>query len=296
MKISFYSIISIPLFFLALSTYVHAAGNTYTVTNLRNAMISEDLALMLKIIKALKSQGTDLTAINQGDGSNLLHLASSALDGEEVIKALLDTNLKGKINDQDNHGETPLMIASRTNHINFVKALLEAGADVNLQDTHGKTAMLQAVHSHQPNSLTIVQLLYDAGANIDTPLSPLSNASIREACKANKEVQAIFAKQPGAGAFEKLIKTPDSNPITDTNPTHLTNANTSSILLKGGGVVTVATALFLIIRHLLKKHKLKEQPSPLHPEQYSENYLPLTGDNFTDDPDVPRIDGQSFTS
>jgi len=62
------------------------------------------------------------------------------------------------------NNETPLMHATRNNNIDIVKVLLQAGAQVNMQNRDGDTAL------HDLDPLTkpeIVKLIIDAGANVN---------------------------------------------------------------------------------------------------------------------------------
>lgn len=59
------------------------------------------------------------------------HIPDSAI--EEVNKE--------EINKADKDGYTPLMDASKKGHIEKIRWLLEHGADVNIKDNEGKTAL-----------------------------------------------------------------------------------------------------------------------------------------------------------
>jgi ankyrin repeat protein len=59
-------------------------------------------------------------------------------DMSKVITLLLDRG--ARIDDRDNRGRTPLMIASELNHTIAVELLLARGADKSLRDKQGKTA------------------------------------------------------------------------------------------------------------------------------------------------------------
>ncbi|CAG9828438.1 unnamed protein product [Diabrotica balteata] len=57
---------------------------------------------------------------------------------------LADVNIRAK-----EHGQTALMLAVSHNRLNMVKMLLEAGADINIQDEDGSTALMcGAEHGH----------------------------------------------------------------------------------------------------------------------------------------------------
>jgi ankyrin repeat protein len=66
----------------------------------------------------------------------------------------------------DSHGQTPLMIAARSNpDPDVIFVLVQAGAEVDSQDNHGQTAlMLAAAH----NTSDVVSMLVKQGATVDT--------------------------------------------------------------------------------------------------------------------------------
>jgi ankyrin repeat protein len=57
---------------------------------------------------------------------------------EKVITILLDRG--ARLDDQDNRGRTPLMIAAELNHTVAIDLLLARGADKTLRDKEGKSA------------------------------------------------------------------------------------------------------------------------------------------------------------
>ena len=84
------------------------------------------------------------------DGSNLLHLAVSK-GYRDTLKILLDFPKKSQVsysvievNEKDKNSLTPLMIATALGDRDTVKILLENGADRNIADIHGYTALSYA--------------------------------------------------------------------------------------------------------------------------------------------------------
>ncbi|RMJ17991.1 hypothetical protein CDV36_002318 [Fusarium kuroshium] len=69
------------------------------------------------------------------------------------------------LNQRDKDGRSPLMMATRMNHVMFVKALLNKGADAKLGDMEGRTALHHAV-IQDPD---IVTLLLQYGASSVQP-------------------------------------------------------------------------------------------------------------------------------
>ncbi|XP_004703567.1 ankyrin repeat domain-containing protein 34B [Echinops telfairi] len=102
-------------------------------------------------------------------------------DGNSLIKAVHQSRLRltrllleggAYINESNDRGETPLMIACKTKHVDhqsvskakMVKYLLEKNADPNIQDKSGKTALMHAcLEKAGPE---VVSLLLKSGADL----------------------------------------------------------------------------------------------------------------------------------
>ncbi|CAG2232491.1 Phosducin-like protein [Mytilus edulis] len=69
------------------------------------------------------------------------------------------------LNTMDRFGQTPLHHAARVSAQN-VKILLEGGANSDLMDNSGRTALMEACNSSPQDALTVVQYLMDRGCNI----------------------------------------------------------------------------------------------------------------------------------
>ncbi|NXT21228.1 AN34B protein, partial [Syrrhaptes paradoxus] len=113
-----------------------------------------------------------------------------AAEGNSLIRAVYQSRLRltrllleggAYINESNDRGETPLMIACRTKHVDsqsvskakMVKYLLENKADPNIQDKSGKTALMHAcLEKAGPE---VVSLLLKSGA--DPSLQDHSNCS-----------------------------------------------------------------------------------------------------------------------
>ena len=78
-----------------------------------------------------------------------------------LLRALLDAG--ANVDVQDSNGRTPLFMASE-GHIDSVRVLLEAGANANLQDKKGVTPLHVAALLGEPE---VVRMLLDAGARKD---------------------------------------------------------------------------------------------------------------------------------
>ncbi|CAF1032924.1 unnamed protein product [Adineta ricciae] len=88
------------------------------------------------------------------------------LDVENGDLAAVKRNITNGINleTRDEDHQTALILAARCNHVECVKILLEAHADVNAEDVDGWTALLNAC---QNGSLEIIRLLVEHDAQLE---------------------------------------------------------------------------------------------------------------------------------
>ena len=98
-------------------------------------------------------------------------LFAAAASGDTTqIRALLQSG--ANCNVQNEEGATPLMLAAATGQLDAIKALLEGGAEVNAKDPQGWTALMKGLYNHEMNRgfPEVVQTLIDAGAEIETQI------------------------------------------------------------------------------------------------------------------------------
>ncbi len=96
------------------------------------------------------------------------NLISEARAGNfESVISLLFAN--ADVNERNEFGETPLIVAVNNNRLSVVEVLLDANADVDARDNDGETALIKTVRRHHiiRNHLDIMNKLLKANANTD---------------------------------------------------------------------------------------------------------------------------------
>lgn len=125
-------------------------------------------------VKFLIDKGADVNFVDP-KGFTPLQFAAAA-DREDAVKLLLakgaEVDRANTASNKVRHGEialknmTPLMVAVPNGSPALVKALLDSGANVNLRDVRGMTALMLAVACDHANP-EIVRLLLAKGAEIN---------------------------------------------------------------------------------------------------------------------------------
>lgn len=153
---------------------------------LARAAENGDLAEITRLIEC----GVDPNSLDRGRESLLFG------HRPEVVRLLLEKGANP--NQTTSSGETPLMRAARQGQVEIVRALLAAGADVNVK--HGEyrtTALMQAIDAQQ---VEISDLLRAAGAADDTVTAgnglPIDPTRSPAAAVVVEYLKAIHAAEP----------------------------------------------------------------------------------------------------
>ncbi len=125
--------------------------------------VSEDIdKVKEKVVKFLRQKGADPTFQDKNGWSALLREALK--ENYPKIAEFLIIKHGADVNAKDKHGLTALMYASRFNHPEIAKLLLDKGADPNLQNNEGWTALMYASRF---NNLRIAKLLIEKRADLN---------------------------------------------------------------------------------------------------------------------------------
>jgi ankyrin repeat protein len=137
-----------------LTKLINAIGNASFVKSEKD---STEIQLVAKAIsKIVDFQEVDL------DGRTVIHYS---VDNIEITRLLLENGFSPAINIQDKRGDTPLIIACIHNKLEVVPILLTSGANTELKNSKGYTALISTVEFTE--SKEIIQLLFDTDANIE---------------------------------------------------------------------------------------------------------------------------------
>jgi ankyrin repeat protein len=156
--------IFVGLIILCVITLSCAANKNDLDLEFANALEAGDAAK----IHLLLGQGAALDSRSSRDGLTPLHWAVLSEDGDLaalVIERILKTKQSALLDERDAHGFTPLMWAAGDGDYAALQALVQAGADLNLQSPSGNTALHYAITSGRPVSRLAMRRLLDAGAH-----------------------------------------------------------------------------------------------------------------------------------
>ncbi len=148
------------------STGGKSGGSTLHVTSpLKRAILARDLAKVNLLLKA----GAKPNAEAGDDGQYVLCLAlaraklSTPTDtSDPIIDALLDAGAKWKLAVENRYGGTVLHTAARANASGWMRKAIAAGVEVDARDRGQQTALHLATSYFRPECL---QLLLEAGAD-----------------------------------------------------------------------------------------------------------------------------------
>lgn len=159
-------------------SYVGRSGGASTLDYPSLCLTATDLDAYLKTNQLPTKECPYAEFVNTSKAATLRRLLGIAIinnysthDIQKLIAEGADLNLKLRTEEEieRTHIDTPLMMAAPRTDI--MEVLIKAGADTNIQNWFGKTALMYAI---QEQNLEGVKMLLKAGANINQSTLPIS--------------------------------------------------------------------------------------------------------------------------
>jgi ankyrin repeat protein len=97
------------------------------------------------------------------EGDTAILKASRNCNANNVMTFLIESG--ANVNDKDQIGQTPLIVATQHGCKKLVEILISAGADIHERNEFGQNAIITAA---QENQLEIAKFLIESGANVNT--------------------------------------------------------------------------------------------------------------------------------
>jgi ankyrin repeat protein len=141
------------------STPLHYASYRALEGSRRNLLLEHGA-----VVKLLLEHGADVNATDK-DGSTPLHFASYR-DLEGSTRNLLLEH-GAVVNARDKKGRTPLYLASHRGNLVAIESLLAHGADIDVLNNQGSTALHGLCKRAKPDARKAAKMLLDHGADIN---------------------------------------------------------------------------------------------------------------------------------
>ncbi|AUV58150.1 ankyrin repeat protein [Bandra megavirus] len=167
-----------------------------TYTPSLNQMLIEQISLSVKddnilTVKTLLESGSNINWKNMADDDQtplMAAMTTSSRTNLAIVNLLLDNG--AEINLRNRFGKTALILAVINDNDHLVNILLDKGANVNAQDNTGRTAIMYAVIY---DSMPIANKLIQYGAKI-TIKDTTNKTAINLTKKWNNKIKLIFYK------------------------------------------------------------------------------------------------------
>jgi len=135
-------------------------------------------------------------------------LVEAVLRGNRnALQELIDA---GAVNAEDKHGNTALRGAAGRGSVAEVRALLDAGADLEAKDDNGNTALMYAVGDEGRgigrDYAGVARLLIEAGADLEAKDSAGDTALMVAAREGHAGVARLLI-EAGAGTWTRRLRT-----------------------------------------------------------------------------------------
>lgn len=137
--------------------------------------------------RLLRESSTDVTTVTEPDKWNYLHRALVSVTKTppaDAIRHLISIGVP--VNGKDRYGNTPLHYAARAKNVEAMKALLDAGANIDAVNRDGVTPLRQLL-LRKPDNLEAVELLLAHGADMHQRYE--NGATVKEYVQITANVQ-----------------------------------------------------------------------------------------------------------
>jgi len=143
-----------------------------------------------------KPGSTVVNAKDYNTGESAMHIVVKRRD---VAWINFLSNAGADMNIRDSDGRTPLIIAAQIGFLDGARVLLYHGADVNADDSKGQTPLIMAVQAHD---LPMVRLLVENGADPAQP-DRLTGMSAHDYAQRDGRSAAMLKVMEGAKPRKK---------------------------------------------------------------------------------------------
>jgi ankyrin repeat protein len=148
----------------------------YLSQRMENTVVVSEISKISKLID-LALRAEDAIAQKNQNGETLLlgflknlHKPLGEYNQKKMLSQLIETFIKSGVNidEQDNEGNTPLLVAVEKNDLETVQLLVNNGADINLKNKEGSTPLNIAVMKGNKDYYDMIKLLlaFEADPNI----------------------------------------------------------------------------------------------------------------------------------
>jgi len=183
--------------------YVDEDGENHNL--LMDGMIVENKEFSLLLIE----NGADLYHKDSHDVTTLLQACHRGMD--EIVQALLEKHAaagsdgqEGWIDVASDEGITPLIASSSEGHLDIVKLLIDAGANVNAKDKDDTNSLMAAAARGHNEA---VELILKAGANVNE-LNVDGHTALMFAYNGKNQVETLWERYVQFNSESKLENTP----------------------------------------------------------------------------------------
>jgi hypothetical protein len=122
------------------------------------------LVRSVAVFNRLLARDVNVTTMRDDSGSTLCHHVVRTVGNEDDLWFFVNVCGNDAVHAVDNHGRTPLHVASIFDNYSAMRVLLESGAEIDRQDNEGVTALINTTRSRSLRSC--LELLLAFGADV----------------------------------------------------------------------------------------------------------------------------------